>query len=524
MAILLKIMILPMKRSMKKLSVLLLSALLSVPAMVSATNLEEYSLNQIQQQISQGELSAEAVVQFYLDRIEKHDDNGVQLNSVVQLNKNALSEARALDKERKSKGARGPLHGMPVLLKDNIDTADGMANTAGSRALQNNFPEKDAFLVKQLRQAGAIILGKANLSEWANFRSTHASSGWSGMYGQSKNPYDTTRSPCGSSSGSGIAVAANLTLLAVGTETDGSVTCPASVNGVVGIKPSLGTVSRSGIIPIAHSQDTAGPMARTVSDAVHLLSAMVGVDKQDKGATKSAIDYVSHLKTAGLKGKRIGVVRNLTGYHPGVDQVFEQALEVLKKQGAIIVDKANIETNGKWGDAEFEVLLYEFKADLNEYLSHTKGDHPKTLEQLISYNKQHSPQEMPFFGQELFHMAQAKKSLSDKDYLKALKDAKRLSGKEGIDATLEKYNVDILIAPTTSAAWKIDKINGDHYMGSATSAAATSGYPHITVPMGSVQGMPVGISFFAGFLEEGKLIEAAYGYEQASLQRVKPKL
>ncbi|MCJ8268078.1 MAG: amidase [Psychrosphaera sp.] len=511
--------------SFSALSVLIgLSTLLLIPATQAATNLEELTLKQMQQQISQGDLSSEAVVQYYLDVIAKHDDSGVQLNAVGQLNKNALKRAKMLDKERKNKGSRGPLHGIPVLLKDNIDTNDGMANTAGSRALQNNFPEKDAFLVEQLRKAGAIILGKANLSEWANFRSTHSSSGWSGMYGQTKNPYDITRSACGSSSGSGVAVAANLTMLAVGTETDGSVTCPASVNGIVGIKPTLGTVSRSGIIPLAHSQDTAGAMARTVTDAVHLLTAMVAVDKNDQGTVKSNVDYASHLKVDGLKGKRIGIVRNLMGYHPGVDKLFDQTLEVLKNQGAIIVDNANIDTVGKWDESEYEVLLYEFKADINEYLSHTKGDHPKTLEQLISYNKTHSPQEMPHFGQELFIMEHVKGPLSDKAYLKHKKDAKRLAGKEGIDATLKKYNVDILIAPTSQPAWKIDQINGDHYMGSASSPAATSGYPHITVPMGTVGDMPVGVSFFAGFLEEGKLIEAAFSYEQASKARVKPKL
>jgi amidase/aspartyl-tRNA(Asn)/glutamyl-tRNA(Gln) amidotransferase subunit A len=509
---------------MNKISFALYSALLFVSMMSHANTLEEMTIEQIQQKIKVGDLSSEAVVQFYLDRIEKYDHKGIKLNSVVQLNPDALNQARALDAERRAKGSRGALHGIPVLLKDNIDTADGMANTAGSMALSNNFPDQDAYLVAKLRKAGAIIMGKANLSEWANFRSTHSSSGWSGLYGQSKNPYDITRSPCGSSAGSGIAVAANLTMLAIGTETDGSVTCPSAVNGIVGIKPTLGTVSRSGIIPIAHSQDTAGPMARTVSDAVHLLAAMVGVDKHDEGARKSTIDYVSHLKVDGLKGKRIGIVRNLTGYHPGLDTVFEQAIIDLKNQGAIIVDNADIQTKGQWGDAEFEVLLYEFKADLNKYLASTKGEHPKSLAQLIDYNKAHSPQEMAFFGQELFHMAQDKKSLSDKVYLQHLKDAKRLSGKEGIDATLLKYKVDILIAPTTAPAWKIDKIDGDHYLGSATSASATSGYPHITVPMGQVHGLPVGLSFFAGAMQEGRLIEAAYGYEQATKKRQKPQL
>jgi amidase len=513
---------------MKKFTALMLStavsAALYAPLGSAQTNLEEMSVNQIQRQIKAGELSSEALVQFYLDRIEKYDDNGVKLNSVGQLNKNALKEARVLDKERLKKGVRGPLHGMPVMLKDNIDTADGMANTAGSQALKNNYPDKDAHLVDRLRKAGAIILGKTNLSEWANFRSSFASSGWSGMYGQTKNPYDTSRSACGSSSGSGVAVAANLTLLAIGTETDGSVTCPAAMNGIVGIKPTIGTVSRSGIIPLAHSQDTAGSMARTVTGAVQLLAAMAGVDKQDEGSVKSTIDYVSHLKADGLKGKRIGIVRNLMGYHTDLDIVFARAVADMKKAGAIIVDKTNIKTVGEWRGAEYGVLLSEFKTDINKYLSTTKPGLPKSLSDLISYNKSHSPQEMPFFGQDIFESAQMKKPLTDKGYLKDKADAKRLSGKEGIDATLKQFDVDILIAPTTQPAWKIDLVNGDHYLGSATSPAATSGYPHITVPMGMVQGLPVGISFFAGSLEEGKLIEAAFGYEQATKHRQKPAL
>lgn len=487
-------------------------------------SLDELSVMQMQQKVADGTLSSEAMVQFYLDRIVLLDDKGAELNAVGRVHHEVLAEARKLDKEREEKGVRGPLHGVPVLLKDNIDTSDGMANTAGSIALRHNYPDQDAFLVKRLREAGAIILGKANLSEWANFRSTSSSSGWSGMYGQAKNPYDVTRSPCGSSSGSGVAVAANLTLLAIGTETDGSVVCPSSVNGVVGIKPTLGTVSRSGIIPIAHSQDTAGPMARSVSDAVHLLDVMVGFDKNDSGAVKSKIDYTSHLKADGLKGKRIGVVRNMAGFHPKVDALFDAAIATMKAQGAIIVDNANIDNKGKWGDAEYEVLLYEFKADLNAYLAKTKGEHPKTLEDLIAFNKRHSSTEMPFFGQEIFEMAQSKGGLSDKAYKDALVKAKRLSGEEGIDATMKKYKVDMLIAPTTGPAWKIDLINADGYSGgSASGAPAVSGYPHITVPMGMVAHLPVGLSFFASQLQEGRLIEAAFGYEQASLKREKPR-
>ena len=487
-------------------------------------SLNELSVAQMQQRMADGTLSSEAVVQFYLDRIHALDNNGVKLNSVGRVHHEVLAVARKLDEERAEKGPRGPLHGVPVLLKDNIDTDDGMANTAGSTALRHNYPSEDAFLVKQLRAAGAVILGKANLSQWANFRSTSSSSGWSAMYGQAKNPYDVTRSPCGSSSGSGVAVAANLTLVAVGTETDGSVVCPSSVNGVVGIKPTLGTVSRSGIIPIAHSQDTAGPMARNVSDAVHLLAAMVGYDKKDSGAVKSKIDYISHLKADGLKGKRIGIVRNMAGFHPKVDALLDEAIATMKAQGAIIVDNADVETSGKWRGDEYEVLLHEFKADLNAYLANTKGKHPKTLEELIAFNKRHSSTEMPFFGQELFEMAQSKGELTDKTYKEALVKAKRLTGQEGIDATMKKHKVDLLIAPTTGPAWKIDLINADGYSGgSASSAPAVSGYPHITVPMGMVEHLPVGLSFFAGHLQEGRLIEAAFGYEQASNKRTSPK-
>ena len=486
--------------------------------------LDELTVEQAAKQIKGGTLSAEALVRYYLARIEQHDTNGAKLNSVVQLNPEAVKRAKALDEELKRKGPRGPLHGIPVLLKDNIDTADGMANTAGSWALKDNYPSKDAFVVMKLREAGAVILGKTNLSEWANFRSNNSSSGWSGLWGQARNPYDTSRSPCGSSSGSGVAVSANLTMLAVGTETDGSVTCPSAINGVVGIKPTLGTVSRSGIIPIAHSQDTAGPMARTVSDAVHLLDAMVAKDKADKGALASDIDYLSHLKVNGLKGKRIGIVRNLMGYDTKLDAVFEQAVTVLKAQGAIIVDNANLDTNGKWGEEEYGVLLTEFKADINDYLAKTADGLPKSLAALIEFNKRMSAVEMPYFDQSIFELAQSKNGLDDPEYRKQLKDAKRLAGKEGIDATLKRHDVDLLIAPTTSPAWKIDLVNGDHYKGSASSPAAVSGYPHITVPMGQVFDLPVGLSFFSGYLQEGILIEAAYSYEQASRMRRKPAL
>jgi amidase/aspartyl-tRNA(Asn)/glutamyl-tRNA(Gln) amidotransferase subunit A len=485
---------------------------------------ESTTINDIHNQMQNKQLTSEQLVQFYLQRIAAFDDKGMKLNSVVQLNENALKQAKTLDRYFVKNGFKGSLHGIPILLKDNIDTIDGMANTAGSLALAKNFPHDDAFFVKQLKEAGAIILGKTNLSEWANFRSTASSSGWSGLYGQSRNPYDVTTSPCGSSSGSGIAASANFATVTIGTETDGSVTCPSAINGIVGIKPTLGTVSRDGIIPIAHSQDTAGPMARNVTDAVILLSAMVKADKNDQDVVSSNIKYLSHLKLDGLKGKRIGIARNLMGYHKGLDSVFNRAVEDLKKHGAIIIDDVSFEKKDQWGDAEFEVLLYEFKDELNKYLSKTVGGIPKSLSEMIEFNKKNADVEMKYFGQEIFLMAQAKGSITNKAYLEALAKAKRLTQEEGIDALLKNHNLDLIIAPTTGPAWKTDWVNGDHYLGAASSAPAISGYPHITVPMGYVHGLPVGLSLFSGKLQEGILIEAAFGYEQATKHRVAPKL
>ena len=485
---------------------------------------EKMTITDIHQEMQKKQLTSEEMVNFYLKRIEKYDDKSHKLNAVVQLNHNALKQAQALDKYFLEHGFKGVLHGIPVLLKDNIDTLDGMANTAGSTALANNYPKNEAFLVQQLKVQGAIILGKTNLSEWANFRSELSSSGWSGLYGQSKNPYDITTSPCGSSSGSGIAAAANFATVTIGTETDGSVTCPAAMNGIVGIKPTLGTVSRDGIIPIAHSQDTAGSMARNVTDAVILLSAMVEADNNDQDVVPSNINYISHLKLDGVKGKRIGIARNLTGYHKNLDKVFNQAISDLKKQGAIIIDETNFVNEAQWGDAEFDVLLYEFKDELNKYLAKTSGTTPKSLQELIEYNKINADVELKYFDQEIFIMAQAKGNITDKAYLDALAKSKRLTQQEGIDALLKKHNLDLIIAPTTGPAWKIDWINGDHYSGAASSAAAISGYPHITVPMGYIHGLPVGLSLFSGKLQEGVLIEAAFGYEQATKHRVAPKL
>ncbi|PAJ72078.1 amidase [Pseudoalteromonas sp. NBT06-2] len=485
---------------------------------------DDMNITQIHQKMQQKKLTSQELVLFYLNRISKYDDNGIKLNAVVQINEKALLQAKDLDDYYIKHGKKGPLHGIPILLKDNIDTADGMANTAGSYALANNYPSKNAFLVEKLIEDGAIILGKTNLSEWANFRSTSASSGWSGLYGQSKNPYDPTTNPCGSSSGSGIAIAANFATLAIGTETDGSVTCPSAVNGVVGFKPTIGTISRQGIIPISHSQDTAGTMTRSVTDAVIMLNTLVAKDESDTGSIASNIDYLSHLKIKGLKGKRIGIARNLMGYHKKLDRIFERAVADLSAQGAIIIDNANIETYGQWNGPEFEVLLYEFKHGLNAYLKKTQGDSPKSLEALIAYNLEHKTKEMPYFEQELFEMAQAKGELTDKQYLDALTNSKLLTQEKGIDLVLNKHNLDLIIAPTSQPAWKTDWITGDHFLGSAASAAAVSGYPHITVPMGYVHGLPVGISMFGAKLSEGTLIEAAYGFEQATLHRQPPKL
>ncbi|WP_206483476.1 amidase [Thalassotalea sp. G2M2-11] len=482
---------------------------------------EQANIHEIHQQMQAGTLSSADLVKFYLKRIASLDS---QLNAVVQLNKHALSQAQALDKTLKTSGLVGPLHGIPVLLKDNIDTLDGMANTAGSYALAKNFPKDAAFLVQQLKKAGAIILGKTNLSEWANFRSTSSSSGWSGLYGQTRNPYDLTTSPCGSSSGSGVAIAANLATVAIGTETDGSVTCPSAINGIVGIKPTLGTVSRDGIIPIAHSQDTAGPMARNVTDAVILLSAIVAHDTNDANATPSTIDYLAHLNKDGLAGKRIGIARDLMGYHHKLDEVFEQNIAILKDQGAVIIDDLNFDSQNAWGEAEFTVLLYEFKHDLNQYLSQTAEGLPKSLDEIIHFNQQNAAIEMPYFQQEIMKMAQAKGDLTEKNYQEALKQAKLLTQAQGIDKLMAEHQLDLIIAPTTGPAWKIDWVNGDHYLGSATSAAAISGYPHITVPMGYIHGLPVGMSFFSGKLSEGTLIEAAYSFEQATKVRQAPRL
>ena len=476
--------------------------------MQESINLQELSVAEIHSRFDDQTLTSMALSRFYLDQIAQHQ----ALGAVISVNPRVNQIAQELDAAWQQGEQRGPLHGIPVLLKDNIDTADGMANTAGSVLLAKNFPEQDATLVAQLRNAGAIILGKSNLSEWANFRSNHSVSGWSGIGGQTRNPYDPSRSPCGSSAGSAVAVAANLTALAVGTETDGSVICPAALNGIVGIKPTHGTVSGVGIIPLAHSQDTAGPMARTVTDAVVMLEAL----RTDHKA------FTQHLNVSGLEGKTLGVVTNLMGYHPSTDLVFQQALTDLKAAGANITE-CFLPNKREISGYEYEVLLYEFKANIAEYLAGTQLPY-RTLRDLIAANEQAATAELHIFGQEVFEAADAKGGLEEDAYKVALASSKRLAGPEGIDAALKACGADILIAPSTSPAWKIDTIMGDHFSGGASMAAAVSGYPHITLPMGFVAGMPVGLSLFSGQDSEALLIEAAYAYEQATRHRKPPKI
>jgi amidase len=486
-------------------------------------DLNEVNVDELQQKMQSGELTAEAICQKYLARIEQVDP---VLKAVLELNPDALEIARNLDEERNNGKLRGPLHGIPVMIKDNIDTGDKMQTTSGSLALAGHIAEKDAFIVEKLRKAGAVLLGKTNLSEWANFRSTNSSSGWSGRGGQVRNPYILDRSPCGSSSGTGVAVAANLCTIGIGTETDGSIVCPSGVNGIVGIKPTLGLWGRNGIIPIAHSQDTAGPMARTVRDAAILLGTLAGFDPNDpethieKGEIFS--DYTQFLNRDGLNGMRIGIATQMTGFHKGVTKLFSRAVEVMKFKGAEITDEVTFEHRQKWGAAEWEVLLYEFKADLNSYLQNHPNAPAKSLEELIEFNKQNAEKEMPWFGQEIFEMAQEKGDLTSEEYLKALEEAKRFTGKEGIDAVMGNHRLDAIIAPTNGPAWNIDWVNGDHFSGSSSAPAAISGYPNITVPMGFVHGLPAGISIFGRAWSEPVLLKIAYAFEQATKHRKEP--
>jgi amidase len=483
----------------------------------------ELSATEAQGRMASGSLTSQALTQAYLDRIAKIDDAGPALNAVIELNPSAMSDAAALDAERKAGKVRGPLHGMPILIKDNVDVA-GMVNSAGSLAMAGHRPKQDAFMAKRLRDAGAVILGKANLSEWANFRSTRSSSGWSSRGGQVKNPYVLDRNACGSSSGTGSAIAASLAAIGVGTETDGSIICPAAVNGLAGLKPTVGLVSRTGIIPISVSQDTAGPMARTVSDVALLLNGMAGVDEADPSgpaaAGKIPADYTAFLKADAIKGKRFGVVRQAMGYHPDVDAAMKKAVDALKAGGAEIVD-VKIATYNAWNDPEFSVLLYEFKDGLNTYLKNSGAPHA-TLEALIVWNKANAAQAMPFFGQEIFEQAQAKGPLTDAAYKKARDNARRMAGKDGLLAALQKDKLDALVAPSLGPAWLTDHVMGDHFLAAGYGMAAVAGTPSLTVPMGDIQGLPLGITFMGRAYTEGELIGFGYAFEQATKARKAP--
>ncbi len=488
---------------------------------------EEWTILDIQKTLKKGTISSQSLVESYIERIEKVDVGESNLQSVLFLNPDALSIAKKLDKERAEGINRGPLHGIPILLKDNIDTHDKMPCTAGSNALKNSYPLQDSYLVTRLRDAGAIILGKTNLSEWANFRGERSTSGWSAVGGQTKNPYDTTRNPCGSSAGSGVAVSANLCMVAIGTETNGSIVCPANNNGIVGLKPTVGLVSRSGIIPISFTQDTAGPMARTVADAVLTLQAMVGVDSLDSKtlASKDYLNrkYATYLDKDGLKGKRIGIHMPSLGQLSKVDTLFHQAIAIMKTKGAVFVPVESIQSE-ETNYLSFQVMLHEYKAGLNDYLATLAKDFPiKTIDDIIVFNKTDSI-ELSFYNQKYLEMAAAKDGLDSNTFKETLSKMLKGSREEGMDRVLEKYDLDAVIAPSGSPAWKTDRTNGDNYLLGSSSPAAQAGYPNISVPMGFVEGLPVGISFFGTAWSEPTLIQIAYAYEQSTKHRKAPKL
>jgi amidase len=499
-----------------------------LPAEVTPFELEEVTIPQLQDGMKSGKYTAQSLVEKYLARIDEIDKRGPAVNAIIELNPDALSIAKALDQERNAKGARGPLHGIPVLIKDNIDTADRMMTTAGSLALVGSKPPKDSFVAQRLRAAGAVILGKTNLSEWANIRSSHSVSGWSGRGGLTKNPYALDRNACGSSSGTGAGISANLAVVGIGTETDGSIVCPSSSNGLAGIKPTVGLVSRGGIIPISHSQDGAGPMCRTVRDAAILLGALTGVDPDDNAtaasAGKSQTDYAQYCDPHGLKGARIGVARKYFGFNDAVDALMEQSLNVMKTQGATLVDPADIATLGKFDDTELLVFMYELKADLNAYLARLGPGAPvRTLQDIIDFNDRNRQKEMPYFGQDLFVKAQSKGPLSEKEYLEAVEKNHQLARTEGIDALMDKYHLDAIVAPTGGPAWLTDLVNGDHSAGGSSNAAAVAGYPNVNVTAGFLSGLPVGISFFGRAWSEPTLIKIAYSFEQAIKARQAPR-
>jgi amidase len=492
--------------------------------------MQEWTIAELQQKMNSGELTARQLAELYLERIETVDRSGPRLNSIIERNRDALAIAASLDEERRGGRTRGPLHGIPLVIKDNIDTHDRMQTTAGSLALEGNIAKRDAGLVEKLRAAGAVILAKTNLSEWANFRGKNSTSGWSSRGGLTRNPYALDRSACGSSSGSAVAVAANLCAAAVGTETDGSIICPAQTNGIVGIKPTLGLVSRAGVIPIAHSQDTAGPMARTVSDAAILLGALAGFDQRDPAtrpaAKRGLADYTAFLKADSLKGARLGVTRSRFGTDKRVIQILEQSLDAMKQAGAILID-VDLKTSDTFGKSELEVLLFEFEADLNAYLG-ALGPEARvhSMADVIKFNEENRAKVMPFFGQERMEAAQAKGPLTSKKYLAALEKNHRLSRTEGIDAAMKKHRLHALVFASGGASWVIDPINGDggrNWDMDSSSYAAVAGYPNITVPAGYLFGLPVGISFVAKAWQEPTLIALAYAFEQLTKIRKPPQ-
>jgi amidase len=493
-----------------------------------AAELEEVPIAALQERMRAGELTARQLTQAYLERIAALDRQGPTLRAVIETNPDALAIADALDSERRQGRLRGPLHGIPVLLKDNVDTLDRTTTTAGSWALAGSIPTRDSAVATRLRQAGAVLLGKANMSEWANFRSTKSSSGWSGRGGQCRNPYALDRNPCGSSSGPGVAVAASLCAVAIGTETDGSIVCPSNANGLAGIKPTLGLVSRVGIVPIAHSQDTAGPMGRTLGDAAAVLGALVGVDPRDP-ATQASLgkghsDYSRFLDPGGLRGARIGVLRAALGFHPDVDRLMEEAFTALRDGGAELVDPVALGDDEAMGEAELEVLLYEFKHDLNLYLESLGPEAPvKSLAEIIRFNEENAAREMPYFGQELLERAQEKGPLTEAAYLEALETSKRLAREEGLDEAFEAHELDAIVAPTGGPAWLTDLVNGDSFMGGSSQPAAVAGYPNVTVPAGAVYGLPVGLSFMGPAWSEPVLLRLAYAFEQATQHRRPPR-
>lgn len=491
--------------------------------------LDEVTVGQLQQKLASGEYTSRRLTELYLSRIQEIDRPGtVALNAIIELNPEAVATADAMDAERRAKGPRGPLHGIPVLIKDNIDTADRMRTSAGSLALADSIAPLDAGVTRRLREAGAVIIGKTNLSEWANFRSSHSSSGWSGRGGQTRNPYALDRNPCGSSSGTGASIAANLAVVGVGTETDGSIVCPSNANGLVGIKPTVGLVSRAGIIPISASQDTAGPMCRTVTDAAILLGVLAGADPRDAATAASrgkiASDYTGFLDASGLKGARIGVARDLFGPTPAVAAAFEESLAALRSAGATLVDPVEFKALARLGDAESVVLHAEFKVGVNAYLSSLGPSAPhKTLADLIRFNAEQRDREMPYFGQETFVASESTKGVRTPAYAAARAKCLLAARTQGIDAALSRHRLDAIVAPTGGPAWTTDLVNGDHFTGESSTLAAVAGYPSITVPSAWVHGLPIGLSFIGGAWQEGKLVRYAYAFEQATHVRKKPR-